>query len=318
MAPTILIVGATGNTGRSVTETLPKLLQTSNVLSNHRVIGLTRSLDSPVAKQLAKLPGVEMIEQNWVEITADWLREHEVVRAFIASHNEPNQFAEESTFHLAALKAGVKYVVRISTTAANVRPDCDAYYPRSHWAIEALLSSPEFSEMHWTSLQSNVFSQFYLSSAAELIKQYRKTGEQGTLRLLASKDAPVGIIDSDDVGALAASLLSENNPAIYNKAKYVLNGPEDITGSQIVNMVEQHTGTKVTDVSYKDTSIVDLLYEHKFAAAHESKNVVMSIKHALETAWEGKCTSSTTSKEVLELAAPKHTSADVLKTLLES
>lgn len=318
MAPTILIVGATGNTGRSVTETLPKLLQTSNVLSNHRVIGLTRSLDSPVAKQLAKLPGVEMIEQNWVEITADWLREHEVVRAFIASHNEPNQFAEESTFHLAALKAGVKYVVRISTTAANVRPDCDAYYPRSHWAIEALLSSPEFSEMHWTSLQSNVFSQFYLSSAAELIKQYRKTGEQGTLRLLASKDAPVGIIDSDDVGALAARLLSENNPAIYNKAKYVLNGPEDITGSQIVNMVEQHTGTKVTDVSYKDTSIVDLLYEHKFAAAHESKNVVMSIKHALETAWEGKCTSSTTSKEVLELAAPKHTSADVLKTLLES
>ncbi|KAK5686699.1 hypothetical protein LTS12_029036, partial [Elasticomyces elasticus] len=208
--------------------------------------------------------------------------------AFIASHNEPNQFAEESTFHLAALKAGVKYVVRISTTAANVRPDCDAYYPRSHWAIEAQLSSPEFSELHWTSLNPNVFSQFYLSSAAELIKQYRKTGEQGTLRLLASKDTPVGIIDSDDVGALAARLLSENNPAIHNKAKYVLNGPEDITGSHIVNMVEQHTGTNVTDVSYKDTSIVDLLYEHKFAAVQESKNVVMSIKHALKTAWEGK------------------------------
>lgn len=148
MAPTILIVGATGNTGRGVAETLPRLLQTSNNLSNHRVIGLTRSLDSPVARQIAKIPGVNMVEQNWTEITTDWLREHEVVRAFLAAHNEPNQFAEESTFYLAALKSGVKYVVRISITAANVRPDCGTFYPRAHWAIEALLSSAEFNNLH--------------------------------------------------------------------------------------------------------------------------------------------------------------------------
>ena len=98
------------------------------------------SLSNPVAQQLSTLPAVVVLEQNWVEITADWLREHEVVRAFIASHNVPNQFAEEPTFHLAALRAGVQYVVRISTTAANVRPDCAAYYPRTHWAIEAMLA----------------------------------------------------------------------------------------------------------------------------------------------------------------------------------
>ncbi|GFG19801.1 hypothetical protein IFM5058_10322 [Aspergillus udagawae] len=317
MAPTILIVGATGNTGRSVTETLPTLLKSSNTLSDHRIISLTRSLNSPAAQQLAKLPGVEVVEQNWVEITADWLREHEVVRAFIASHNEPNQFAEESAFHLAALKAGVKYVVRISTTAANVRPDCDAYYPRTHWAIEALLSSPEFNGLQWTSLQPNVFSPLYLSSAAEFIKQYRRTGKQETLRLMASKDAPVGIIDPDEVGVLAAHLLSQDDPAVHNKAKYVLNGPEDITGSQIVDMIEQRIGTKVKDVSYKDMSFIDTIYEHKFAATQQSKNIILSIKHAPETAWEGKCTASTTSKEVLELAAPKRTPAEVLRALLE-
>ncbi|GFF57496.1 hypothetical protein IFM51744_09233 [Aspergillus udagawae] len=317
MAPTILIVGATGNTGRSVTETLPTLLKTSNTLSDHRIIGLTRSLNSPAAQQLARLPGVEVVEQNWVEITADWLREHEVVRAFIASHNEPNQFAEESAFHLAALKAGVKYVVRISTTAANVRPDCDAYYPRTHWAIEALLSSPEFKGLQWTSLQPNVFSPLYLSTAAEFIKQYRKTGKQETLRLMASKDAPVGIIDPDEVGVLAAHLLSQDDHAVHNKAKYVLNGPEDITGSQIVDMIEQQIGAKVKDVSYKDMSFIDTIYEHKFAATQQSKNIILSIKHAPETAWEGKCMASTTSKEVLELAAPKRTPADVLRALLE-
>ncbi|RYP51619.1 hypothetical protein DL768_003126 [Monosporascus sp. mg162] len=313
MAPTILIAGATGNTGRSVVETLSKLLNTSNALSGHRLLALTRSLNSLAAQQLATLPGVLVLEQNWVEITANWLREHQVVRAFIASHNQPNQFAEESTFHVAALKAGVKYVVRISTTAANVRPDYDAYYPRTHWAIEAMLSSPEFRNLQWTSLQPKVFSPLYLSTAAEFVKQYRKTGKQDTLRLMGSADAPVGIIDPYDVGVLAAHLLCQENPAMHNNAKYVLNGPEDITGAQIVKIVEQHIGAQVERVSYKDMSFVD----NMVAATQESKNVILSIKHAPETAWEGKCSTSTTSKEILDLAAPTRTPADVFETLLK-
>lgn len=143
MAPTILVAGATGNTGRSVVRTLSKLLKTT-IFSGHRILALTRSSRGTIAQELAGLPNVEVVEQNWVEITADWLRHNNVMRAFIASHVHPNQFAEESTFHLAALTAGVQYVVRISTTAANVRPDCPAYYPRTHWVIEALLSSPAF------------------------------------------------------------------------------------------------------------------------------------------------------------------------------
>lgn len=317
MAPSILIVGATGNTGQGVVETLPKLLQSSNALSDHRVIALTRSSKSPVAQRLAKVPGVEVIEKNWVDITSDWLREHQVTRAFIAPHNDPNAFAEESTFHIAALDAGVKYVVRISTTAANVRPDCPAYYTRTHWAIEALLSSPEFTNLQWTSLQPNVFSAFYLSSTVEFIKQYRKTGKQGDLKLLASKDAPVGVIDSSEVGVFAAHLLSQEDPSIHNKAKYVLNGPEDVTGQHVVDLVEQYIGTKVEKVSYQDTSFVDQIWEYQYAATNQSKNVILSVKHALVTSWEGKCSISTTSKEVLEIAAPKITVAEVLKGLLE-
>lgn len=50
-----------------------------------------------------------MIEKSRVETTADLLREHQVVRAFVASHNNPNQFAEESAFFVAALQAQVEY-----------------------------------------------------------------------------------------------------------------------------------------------------------------------------------------------------------------
>jgi uncharacterized protein YbjT (DUF2867 family) len=313
MAPTILIAGATGNTGRSVVETLSKFLETNSAISGHRIVALTRSANGAVAQRLAQLPGVEVVEQNWIEITADWLREHHVVRAFVASQVQAGQFAEESSFLLAALHAGVKYVVRISTTAPNVRPDSPAFYPRSHWALETLLSAPAFKDLQWTSLQPNAFSNLYFHTAAELVNNYRATGKQDTLRLVAAKDAPVGVIDADEVGTFAAHLLAEEDPSRHNQRKYVLNGPEDVTGQQIVDMVEKHIGTKVEDVRYEDVSFVEQMAAH----SPDSKSLILSIKHAVEPCWRGECTASTTSKEVLEIAAPKRTPIEMFKALLK-
>jgi len=315
MSPSILIAGATGNTGQALTHALPNLIGSSKTLAGHRIIALTRFLNSPVAQELAKVPGIEVIEKSWIEITADWLRENEVTRAFIASHNEPSQFADESTFHVNALNAGVKYVVRISTTAADVRPDTPVYYPRQHWAIEALLSTPEFSDLQWTSLQPNLFTGFAVSSAVEFIKKYRQTGKQDTLRLLLSESDPVALVDPGEVGILAAHLLAQDDISSHNKAKYVVNGPEDITGKQIVDLIEQHIGVPVQDVIYEDFSFVDAMYEHQFAATKQSKNVIFSIKRQPGTAWVGKSV-STTSKEIFNIAAPKITPSDTLKALL--
>ncbi|KAJ8057870.1 hypothetical protein OCU04_013054 [Sclerotinia nivalis] len=313
MAPTILIVGATGNTGRSVVKTLSKLLTTSNALTGHHILALTRSSENAAAQQLAKLPGVSVKEHHFAEISPEWLRQNEVVRAFIAPHTQPNNFIEESSFHLACLKAGVEYVVRISTTAANVRPDCDAYYPRTHWAIEALLSSPEFEKLRWSSLQPNVFTPTYLAPALEFIKHYRKTGEQSTLSMMGSEDAPVGVVHPDDVGRFAAILLSSEDTSVHSNRKYVLNGPEDITGRQVMQLVEQAIDAKVKNVKFKNMDFIDDWAK----ATSESKYVISSIKYAPVTSWEGKCTISTTSKEVLELAPPKITCDAWLKNALE-
>ncbi|KAL2820670.1 hypothetical protein BJX63DRAFT_444212 [Aspergillus granulosus] len=317
MAPTFLIVGTTGNAGQAVTQTLSTILQAHETFSNHRVLAVARSLSSPAARNLAKVAGVEVIEYNWTDITADWLHEQPVVRAFIASHTAPNQFAAESVSHVAALKAGVEYIVRISTTAPNVRPDFEAYYPRQHWAIEALLGSAEFSALAWTSLQPNVFLNHYLAVLAEYIKQYRQAGEQGTLRLTAAKDAPVAPIHPDEVGIFAAHLLAQRDLSAHNRAKYIMNGPEDIAGKQMVGLVEQHIGTKVKDVNYQDSSFVDALLDSGFGGPGQSKTVIGSIRYAVSTMWEGKCNASTTSKEVLKIAAPKRTPAEVLRSLLE-
>lgn len=312
MAPTILIAGATGNTGRSVVEKLPDLLKGTD-MSSYRIIALTRSANSATAKALAELPGVEIVEQNWVEIDEQWLREHDVKRIFVASHNQPNAFAEEGQFLVNAMRAGVKYLVRISTTAANVSPAIPVYYPRTHWAIEQMLSQPEFRSMHWSSLQPNGFAPMFLTPAAEFIKEFKKTGKQGSVSLIIDASTPTALIDSYDVGVVAAHLLAAKETAPHDQKRYVLNGPEDVTGEEIVKLVEQYIGEPVKDVKYKDLSFIDDMANN----SSESKNVMLSIKGAPVTSWEGKAKAETTSKEILELYAPKRTVSEVLKELME-
>jgi hypothetical protein len=80
-----------------VVETLSDLVNSSAAYGGYRILALTRSSAGAAAQKLALLPGAEVVEKAWVENTVDWLHEDNVVRAFIASHNEPNQFAEDFT-----------------------------------------------------------------------------------------------------------------------------------------------------------------------------------------------------------------------------
>lgn len=159
MSPTILIIGATGNTGQGVVRALPGLVDGQG----YRIVGLTRSADSAVAKELASLPSVEMIEKDWTEIDAAWLQEHHVERVYVASHSGPTHFADESNLLLVLLKASVRYLVRVSTYVGFVGPNLIG---RTHWAIENLLSQPEYAALAWTSLQPNFFAPSFLGGVA--------------------------------------------------------------------------------------------------------------------------------------------------------
>ncbi|GKT49559.1 uncharacterized protein ColSpa_09740 [Colletotrichum spaethianum] len=314
MTYTILVIGATGNTGRSVVRHLPALLESSKN-GTYRVLGLTRSLSSPASQKLARLPQVELLEKDWTNIDAAWLRDQEVTRVYIASHNLPQQFVEESALHIALLHAGVKYVVRVSTNIEYIGPANPVYYGRTHWAIENLLSQPEFKDLQWTSLQPNFFTASYLASAAEWIKEYRKTGKQETLSITSAAEAAVAMIDPEDVGSVGAHLLAIEDPTPHNQAKYVLSGPEDVTGKRIVEVVEQVAGIGVESVAFKVTDWLNELV----ATGVYPKKVLPSIMAGFEPLWEGRCSlaKTPTSKAILELAPPKRMIVDALKAMLE-
>ncbi|KAK6840912.1 hypothetical protein PG987_001772 [Apiospora arundinis] len=320
MAPTILVVGATGNTGRSTVATLSKFLKeagSSSPFAGHRILALTRSAQGAAAQHLTTLPGVEVVELDWTDVSEAWLREQGVVRAFVASAVDPAQFSRESQFLGEALRAGVEYVVRISTTEGNVRPDSSVYYARTHWAIEAMLSTPAFAPLKWTSLQPNLFSSLAFYTAGEFVKKYRETGgeQEGPLRLIADADAPVGIIDADDIGLIAATLLVREDVSTYNQGRYVVNGPEDITGRQMAEMVEKQIGAPVKEVVYRDMSYLAYMAA---AADKKYKSLIMTLQHAMKGLWRGEASASTTSKEILEIAAPQTTPAVSWEKVLKS
>jgi uncharacterized protein YbjT (DUF2867 family) len=162
--------------------------------------------------------------------------------------------------------------------------------------------------------------QIFFFSAALFIKEYRETGKLGTLRLMGSKDTPVGVVDSDEVGVVAAHLLAQQDTAKHNKGRYVLNGPEGITGEGIVRLVEEIIGVPVPEhnVSYQDVSGLDGLLEAEYMGPGISRNVVLSMKRAVEKAWGGGFPTVPTSKEVLDIAAPRRTPREMLESLLEN
>lgn len=223
---------------------------------------------------------------------------------------------EESALHLALLHAGVKYVVRVSTNVEYIGPTNAVFYGRSHWAIENMLSQPEFAGLQWTSLQPNFFIASYLASIADWVKAFQKTGSQETLAMVPAADAAVAMIDPEDVGCVGAHLLALKDATQHNHARYVLSGPEDVTGKGIVELVESYTGTKVQRAEFKVTNWLDDLIK---AGVYPEK-LLPSILAGCEPLWQGKCSlaGTPTSKAVMEFAPPKRTIADALKAMMEA
>jgi uncharacterized protein YbjT (DUF2867 family) len=308
-SPTILVVGATGNTGRATVRTLSADLAGQNV----RILGLTRSVDSEPAQELRKLPLVEIGGKYWPEIDAAWLRDRNVVKAFVAVSPSDAQFTDESLLYRALLEARVEYVVRISTWAPYIGPASPIFYGRSHWALETMLEDPSFDALMWTSLRPTVFSRQMVEPAAEAIKKYRSTGSFGHVSLWLAADLPGAWIEPDDVGKIAGKLLALADPSPHASQKYVINGPEDITGNDIIAEMERLTGGKVTDVSFGSDDIFNSFRENGVP-----EKLIRSLRTAIGMFLDGKARFSEvepTAQSIMDLAPPTTTCRETLRYL---
>jgi hypothetical protein len=92
---------------------------------------------------------------------------------------------------------------------------------------------------------------------------------------------------------VAARLLASEQTEKHNKANYVLTGPENVTGEQILTLIEEYLGEPARDVKYNDFSFLDVWAE----SMSEQRTLTHAIGRARGAIWDGS-TLETRSKEV--------------------
>ncbi|CAF1057919.1 unnamed protein product [Adineta steineri] len=301
----ILVVGATGNTGSSVVKHLSGLISNSSSSLDQQpwqIIALTRDANSTASKQLSQLNHVEIKEKDWTAIDSTWLIETKISRVYLAPHNLPHQFNDESKFIVECKLAKINYLVKLSTNIHYVTPDNPVYYGRAHWAVEHLLEQNEFKQLNWTVLRANYFMNSLILPALGWLKQ-KNTNDP--LPLMLDEHAPIAMIDPQDIGEVAAKLLSLEDPSSHFRKKYNLSGPEDVTGKDVVSILEQITQKKI-QVNYRDLTL--------FKAYTEKMGYPKSVSDSLESGrrdnlWIGlsRLENTPTSPEILQLAPPHST-----------
>jgi len=188
---TIAVVGATGNTGRAVFKELKALGQDP--------VAVVRNADKAreVLGADAKVAVAELTDKAALEKALAG-----VDRLFIVTGHNPGMVEQQNNVLDAALKAGAKYLVRVSGGRAVAVADSPSVVGRGHVAIEERLKG---SGIKWTILRPGLFMQNLVGQAASI-------KDAGKIVGAAAKDLKIAFIDVRDTGAVGARILMDPEP----------------------------------------------------------------------------------------------------------
>jgi len=189
----IAVVGATGNTGRSVVKALKQL--------GHAPICVVRNPEKAreVLGEDARIVVAELTDRPAL---VNALKN--VTSVFVVTGHNPNMVEQQNNVLDAALDAGVQYLVRVSGSRFFILQDSPSIIGRGHYAIEERLRE---SGIKWVILRPGFFMQNTFAQAAS-IKNDRK------IVLPFPADLPFAFIDVRDTGAVGARVLLDPAPHV--------------------------------------------------------------------------------------------------------
>jgi uncharacterized protein YbjT (DUF2867 family) len=187
----IAVVGATGNTGRAVVRELKQLGQNPVcVVRNAEKAREVLGADAKTAvAELADRAALEKALQG-------------VESVFVVTGHNPGMVEQQNNVLDAALKAGARYLVRVSGGRSVVVPDSGSVIGRSHHAIEQRLRD---SGIRWVILRPGLFMQNVFTQAAAIKNDSKMV-------LPFAGDLPVALTDVRDTGAVGAHILVDPAP----------------------------------------------------------------------------------------------------------
>jgi len=225
----ILVTGATGTTGGATLRALVK--------SGAQVRALVRN---PANWRIPD--GVEIAIGSFENPASLSSALHGVDKVFLVHPGSEDQVASESAFITAAGQAGVSHLVRLSVVGADQPGIASMRFGVSHRDLEAVCVA---SGIATTFLRPNGFMQNYLGQADSI-------REQGVFFSSLSPAAVVSHVDAEDIGAVAAKVLTEPG---HEGTAYTLTGPEPLSDDEIAARFTRVLGREVKHVQVSQEDV---------------------------------------------------------------
>jgi uncharacterized protein YbjT (DUF2867 family) len=219
----ILVTGATGLNGGA----LIRRLSSQGVPTRALVRNTAK------AERLVGLPFIEVVEGDLSQPETLAGPLHGVDRAMLISSSTPDMLDVQSNFIDASVKAGVRHVVKLSGSVAEL--DSPFRFARMHGEIERRL---EASGLAFTNIRAGEFMPAYFRQVPSIVAK-------GAM-FLPMADARIASTDVGDIARVAASILT--GPGHEGKT-YLITGPEALSMAEVAEKLSAATGKTIRYVN---------------------------------------------------------------------
>ncbi|MCZ6738182.1 MAG: SDR family oxidoreductase [Actinobacteria bacterium] len=223
----VVVIGATGRMGSEVVKAL--------IAKGQKVRALVRD---PQRARAIQVPGVELVVGD-VEKPDTWdAALQDVDKVFLLSPEGPQMAELHGKFADAAKRAGVRHLVRMSILVSN--PDSPLVIGKWHGEADQNVAN---SGIPYTIIRPTYLMQNLIGSARMIASDGAFSGAMG--------DGKVGVIDTRDVGNVAATVLTSDD---HEGKTYPLTGPEALSMGELAGKLSAVLGKEVkyVNVSQED------------------------------------------------------------------
>ncbi|WP_200912320.1 SDR family oxidoreductase [Pedobacter sp. Leaf216] len=236
--PSILITGATGSVGLE----LAKQLAAKEIPFS----ALVRSLDK--AEALKHLKGVKLIVGDFNDQQSILNALKGIENVFLLSNSSDEAEHLQCNFVDAAVKSGVKHIVKLSQFAAEL--NSPVRFLRYHAVVEEKIKS---TGLQYSFLRPNLFMQGLLGFADAIKYQQQFFATAG--------DAKISLVDVRDIAAIAVERLITRNKEseIFN-----ITGPEAISHNKIAEVLSKVLQKQINYVNVADQEMLSALLHFGF------------------------------------------------------
>ena len=235
----ILVTGATGLNGAELVRRL-----SARGVAVRALVRNANSTNAAKAGELSRLAGVQVAEGDMARPDTLVAALSGIDRAMLISSSDPTMREVQSAFIDAAVRAGVRHVVKLS----GIIPDLNSpfRFARMHGEIEQHL---EASGMAYTHLRAGEFMHAYFRQVPSIVNR-------GALSLPMA-DARIASIDIGDIAEVAADVLTGSG---HEGKTYPITGPDALTMTEVAAALTAATGRPIryVDVPPADAKAAQL------------------------------------------------------------